>query len=57
MKAIPLVDVLLVRIKDAVEARDKLYHDNTQLKMELTRAKTRITELEEYEWMYKDLCE
>lgn len=56
-KVISLNDVLLIRIKDAVETKDKLYHENIQLRMELSRAKTRITELEEYEWMYKDLCD
>ena len=40
-EVIPLVDVLLIRIKDAVETKDKLYHENIQLRMELSRLKAK----------------
>lgn len=56
MKTLTLEEVLLSRIKTVVETKDKLYHENIQLRMKLSRAKSRITELEEIEWMYKDLC-
>lgn len=39
MKTLTLTEVLLARIKTVVEARDKLYHENIQLRMELSRLK------------------